>query len=170
MKKVGIGIIGLGPRAETLLASLAAMKEEINITAICDLRDDKIALLERKILEAGFAMPSKYHDYRQLIADTTVDAVLIPTSWNSHLQIADGQDFALTKDLLLLCRNGMLHVLPGSLGRIHRHLGQPLCQRGNALHVIHVFVGQEHPCDLLGADFQRIQALDNLRRTDPHIH
>ena len=89
MKKVGIGIIGLGPRAETLLASLAAMKEEINITAICDLLDEKITLLEKKILEAGFPAPAKYHDYRQLIEDQTVEAVLIPTSWNSHLKIAE---------------------------------------------------------------------------------
>ena len=34
MEKVNIGIIGLGPRAETLLASLAALKDEVNITAI----------------------------------------------------------------------------------------------------------------------------------------
>ena len=41
MEKVGIGIIGLGPRAETLLASLAAMTKEVNITAICDVKSAK---------------------------------------------------------------------------------------------------------------------------------
>ena len=89
MDKVGIGIIGLGPRAETLLASLASMTEEVNITAICDVKSDRIALLRKKILEAGFPAPAEYTDYRELIADPAVDAVLIPTSWNSHLKIAE---------------------------------------------------------------------------------
>ena len=89
MDKVGIGIIGLGPRAETLLASLASMTAEVNITAICDVKNDRIALLRKKILDAGFPAPAEYTDYRELIADPAVDAVLIPTSWNSHLKIAE---------------------------------------------------------------------------------
>ena len=89
MEKVNIGIIGLGPRAETLLASLAALKEEVNITAICDLRQDKIDFLEKKILDAGFSAPAKYFDYHQVAGDPNVDCVLIPTSWNSHLKIAE---------------------------------------------------------------------------------
>ena len=89
MDKVGIGIIGLGPRAETLLASLASMTQEVNITAICDVKSDRIALLRKKILDAGFPAPAEYSDYRELIADPAVDAVLIPTSWNSHLKIAE---------------------------------------------------------------------------------
>ena len=89
MEKVNIGIIGLGPRAETLLASLAALKDEVNITAICDLRQDKLDFLEKKILDAGFSAPAKYFDYHQVASDPNVDCVLIPTSWNSHLKIAE---------------------------------------------------------------------------------
>ena len=89
MKKVGIGIIGLGPRAETLLASLKFMTDQIGVTAICDFREERIALLRKKILEAKMAPPHEYRDYHQLIADPGVDAVLIPTSWNSHILIAE---------------------------------------------------------------------------------
>ena len=89
MDKVGIGIIGLGPRAETLLASLKAMTDVMNITAICDLNQARIDLLRTRILEAGMPAPKEYYDYRELIADSAVDAVLIPTSWNSHLKIAE---------------------------------------------------------------------------------
>ena len=88
MKKVGVGIIGLGPRAETLLASLKFMTEEIAVTAICDFKEERIALLRKKILEAKMDAPREYRDYHRLIADPAVDAVLIPTSWNSHLLIA----------------------------------------------------------------------------------
>lgn len=89
MNKVGIGIIGLGPRAETLLASLKEMTDVMNITAICDLEQSRIDLLRTRILEAGMPAPKEFFDYRQLIADPAVDAVLIPTSWNSHLKIAE---------------------------------------------------------------------------------
>ena len=89
MKKVGIGIIGLGPRAETLLASLKFMTDQISVTAICDFREERIALLRNKILEAKMPAPSEYRDHRRLIADPAVDAVLIPTSWNSHILIAE---------------------------------------------------------------------------------
>ena len=89
MSKVGIGIIGLGPRAETLLASLKAMTDVMSITAICDLKQERIDLLRTRIGEAGMPAAKEYFDYRELIADPAVDAVLIPTSWNSHLQIAE---------------------------------------------------------------------------------
>ena len=89
MNKVGIGIIGLGPRAETLLASLKEMTAVMNITAICDFQESRIELLKTRIHEAGMPAPNVYRDYRELIADSAVDAVLIPTSWNSHLQIAE---------------------------------------------------------------------------------
>ena len=89
MKKVGIGIIGLGPRAETLLASLKFMTDQIGVTAICDFREERIALLRKKILEAKMDAPREYRDYHRLIADPAVDAVLIPTSWNSHILIAE---------------------------------------------------------------------------------
>ena len=89
MAKVGIGIIGLGPRAETLLASLKFMTDVMEITAICDLNEARIELLRNKIRDTGMPAPKEYRNYRELIADPAVDAVLIPTSWNSHLQIAE---------------------------------------------------------------------------------
>lgn len=89
MKKVGIGIIGLGPRAETLLASLKFMTHLMDVTAICDVNQSRIDLLRSKILEGNMPAPREYYDYRELIADPAVDAVLIPTSWNSHLKIAE---------------------------------------------------------------------------------
>ena len=52
---VRIGMIGLGPRAETLLATLFLMKAEV--TAICDLSTEKcdrnLSLLTQKIKTFG---------------------------------------------------------------------------------------------------------------------
>ena len=88
MKIIGIGIIGLGPRAETLLASLKFMTDQIRIAAICDFKEERIALLRTRIGEAGMPPAHEYRDYHRLIEDPEVDAVLVPTSWNSHILIA----------------------------------------------------------------------------------
>ena len=89
MEKIGIGLVGLGGRAQTLLLSLGAMKEKIRIAAICDLSEERLALLSRKITEKGFETPEMFRDHRELIASPRVDALIVSTSWNSHIRIAE---------------------------------------------------------------------------------
>ena len=87
LRVVKLGLIGLGPRGETLTAALREI-EDIEICAICDL---KPALIEKMLgifKKNGKPLPRTYTDYRALIADSEVEGVLIPTSWNSHLAIA----------------------------------------------------------------------------------
>ena len=87
---VRIGMIGLGPRTETLLASVFALagNGEVKVTAICDLQDERIAKILGILESHGAEKPAVYKNYRELIASPDVDAVLVPTSWNSHLPIA----------------------------------------------------------------------------------
>ena len=87
---VRIGMIGLGPRTETLLASIFALagNGEVKVTAVCDLIDERIAKILGILESHGAEKPAVYKDYHELIADRNVDAVLVPTSWNSHLPIA----------------------------------------------------------------------------------
>ena len=89
MEKIGIGLVGLGGRAQTLLLSLGAMKEKIRIAAICDLSEERLALLSRKITKKGFETPEMFRDHRELIASPRVDALIVSTSWNSHIRIAE---------------------------------------------------------------------------------
>ena len=87
LRVVKLGLIGLGPRGETLTAALREI-EGIEICAICDL---KPALIEKMLgifKKNGKELPRTYTDYRALIADPEVEGVLIPPSWNSHLAIA----------------------------------------------------------------------------------
>ena len=90
---VKIGVIGLGPRAETLLATLRGLPQnECQVTAVCDLNTERIEKICNIFKANSLAVPAAYTDYKKLIADPEVQAVLIPTSWNSHLAIAaDGR-------------------------------------------------------------------------------
>ena len=86
---VKIGVIGLGPRAETLLATLRSLPQnECQVTAVCDLNTERIEKICNIFKANSLTVPAVYTDYKKLIADPEVQAVLIPTSWNSHLAIA----------------------------------------------------------------------------------
>ena len=91
MKKiVKLGIIGLGARGETLLATLFEFnREEVLVSAICDVKQERIDKFHQIMKDHDYPLATAYTDYRQLIASDDVDAVLIPTSWNSHLRIAE---------------------------------------------------------------------------------
>ena len=84
---VKIGIIGLGARAETLLASIFLM-EGIKVTAICDTRQERIERIHSIFDQHHAERPKAFQDYHALLEDPEVEALFVPTSWNSHLPIA----------------------------------------------------------------------------------
>ena len=87
VKKVKMGIIGLGQRGDVLTNTVLAC-EEAEIVALCDLYDDRLnAVAERVEKRAGNA-PKRYADYKALIRDPNVDAVLICSSWDEHVPMA----------------------------------------------------------------------------------
>ncbi|MBE6399495.1 MAG: Gfo/Idh/MocA family oxidoreductase [Lentisphaerae bacterium] len=89
-KTVKVGIIGLGARAETLLATIFCFdRSEVLVTAICDVSEARVARIQSIMESKDYPQPEVFADYRGLIASDNVDAVLVPTSWNSHLQIAE---------------------------------------------------------------------------------
>jgi predicted dehydrogenase len=83
--RIGIGIIGTGTRANNLMKSLTWLKSEgmnIEITAVCDVYRPR---LER----AAIAHKAKgYTDHRELLADSSVDAVIIASPDHHHGQQA----------------------------------------------------------------------------------
>ena len=83
-----LGIVGLGARSGGLLYTLFKMKDEVEITAVCDTRKEVIAPYVERFDKEGLPRPKVCGDHRELAALPEVDAVLIPTSWNSHLGIA----------------------------------------------------------------------------------
>ncbi|MBR7104293.1 MAG: Gfo/Idh/MocA family oxidoreductase [Lentisphaeria bacterium] len=86
-RTVSIGVIGLGSRTETLLFSILQMKD-VRIAAICDLKQERIDKISSILSRNNVPQPAVYRDCKELIKDPQVEAVFIPTSWNSHLKIA----------------------------------------------------------------------------------
>ena len=87
MEKVRVAVIGLGCRGE-LLASIIADMEEAQIVAVCDLYEDRRNKAAEMVQKKNGYTPKVSADYRELLRDDAVDAVIIAASWEAHIQIA----------------------------------------------------------------------------------
>ena len=87
MKKLRMGFIGLGCRGGALLDTILACKEA-EVTAVCDIYSDRVERAKAQILEKQQKVPACYTDYKKLLTDTSVEAVLVASSWNEHIRMA----------------------------------------------------------------------------------
>ena len=82
MKKLGIGLVGLGFASNPHEAGFSEMPEACRIVAVCDVKEDR-ANDRAQILEA-----KPYLRYMDLLDDPAVDLVDITTQHESHYEIA----------------------------------------------------------------------------------
>lgn len=87
MRKIKLGMIGLGCRGYTLLETVAAVGRA-EITAVCDVYADRIQKGKARVKELFGNTPAVYEDYRELLQDKNVEAVFIATPWNEHTRMA----------------------------------------------------------------------------------
>ena len=87
MKKVKVGMIGLGQRGMGLLGSILAC-DEADVVAVCDVYEDRRADGAKFVKEKRGVDVKTYEDYRALIDDKNVEAVVIATSWDEHTRMA----------------------------------------------------------------------------------
>jgi predicted dehydrogenase len=99
-----LGVIGLGARSRAHFAAFKSVPEA-RVTALCDLDSQQIDRVNRDLP----AKASGYTDYRELIADRNVDAVIIVAPNFLHRDMAlaalrAGKDVLVEKPLALTCR------------------------------------------------------------------
>ncbi len=85
--RVRIGFIGTGLRGQDHLA-LALRRRDVEVVALCDIDAGMLGKALQLVADAGRAAPSVHtgdvHAYRRLLADRTLDAVIIATPWEWH--------------------------------------------------------------------------------------
>lgn len=117
--RVGLGYIGLGNRGDQVHDAFLEHGDQ-ETRAVCDLRDEYMDFAIRK----SRAQPVKYTDYRKLIEEKNVDAVVIatPDHWHALMFIDAcnaGKDVYVEKPLSLTVAEGRRMVeVAGRTGRV----------------------------------------------------
>jgi myo-inositol 2-dehydrogenase/D-chiro-inositol 1-dehydrogenase len=78
-RKVNLAVIGTGRMGSVHVRNAARLIPEANLVAVCDIRLD----VARAVAEEC-GIPRVVEDYHELLADKTIEAVLIATSTDTH--------------------------------------------------------------------------------------
>jgi predicted dehydrogenase len=83
--KIAAGMIGIGIRGSQLLERLyAGSKDLATVAAISDAYTGNMAKAGARVETLGGNAPKRYRDYRELLQDKSVDAVIIATPEHLH--------------------------------------------------------------------------------------
>lgn len=109
-ERVMVGYVGLGNRGDQVHEGFLEYGDA-RTAAICDLKTSYLDLAEKKAKEKGHDTPKRYADWRKLIEDKTLDAVVIATPDHWHaLQMIEacnaGKDVYCEKPLSLTVLEG----------------------------------------------------------------
>ncbi len=87
-KPLKVGFIGVGGRG-TVLLRLAMQLDWVQVTAICDISERSLGRAQRLVERRGKPLPVGYgkgpEDYRRMLEECDLDAVIIGTPWKWHV-------------------------------------------------------------------------------------
>ena len=81
-RKINIAVIGTGRMGSVHVANIVRDIPQANLVAICDIRLDVAQAVADEL-----GIQRVVQDYRELLADPGIEAVLIATSTNTHAEI-----------------------------------------------------------------------------------
>ncbi len=87
-EKVRIGYIGLGRRGFGMFKNNIVKMKDVDILWICDFDEQKLERAQECLKEEGRPIARATTDYKKLLADPDVDAVLVMTGWDTHIECA----------------------------------------------------------------------------------
>lgn len=87
MKKIKLGIIGMGKRGTALIKTIAACKDA-DIIAVCDPYSDRVENAVAEAKKRTGKLPKGYTEYEKLLADSDVNTVFISCAWEGHSEVA----------------------------------------------------------------------------------
>ena len=85
--KIRIGMIGLGARGLRLLEMVYVQHPDVEFAAVCDRYMDRCEKAAEIIEKSGRNRPVITTDYKEVLAMPEVDAVILCTSWDHHVDL-----------------------------------------------------------------------------------
>ena len=88
MEKVRVAVIGVGCRGQYMLENCLWEMENMCVTAVCDIYEDRVQWAVEAIQRHGHPAPFATTDWHAVLNKDLADAVLILSAWESHVPIA----------------------------------------------------------------------------------
>ncbi len=86
-EKLNVAFIGLGGRGNGLMNLVLDTMPDVQVTGVCDLYADRTEKAKADVTAKRGIVPKATQNYKELLADPTIDAVVTPSSWESHMGI-----------------------------------------------------------------------------------
>ena len=86
-RTVNVGFIGYGNRGIGQLNTLLSMAD-VQVPAVCDIYADRAQAAAKAVETSRGYVPFSTTDYREVLAREDIEAVMILTSWQTHIPIA----------------------------------------------------------------------------------
>ena len=83
-----MGVIGLGNRGHSLLKHILLNMSDVEVIGVCDLYSDRVEEAIALVEAAGTKKPFGSVHYMDILNMESLDAVLVSTSWETHVEIA----------------------------------------------------------------------------------
>lgn len=88
MRKLKVGVIGLGKRGSGLMDTILKGIDEIDIVAVSDNYQDRVDDAVKKVVELRGNTPFGSTNYKDVLALSEVEAVIVATSWETHVSVS----------------------------------------------------------------------------------
>ena len=88
MEQWKVGIIGLGGRGMYHLRETLTERNDVYVSAVCDVYEDRCAAGVRTVEEKNGHTPKATRDYREVCESPDVDVVVITSAWENHVPAA----------------------------------------------------------------------------------
>lgn len=86
--KIRIGYIGCGARGQGVLRECLAQMQDVEIPVICDLSERNLAAASAILENAGQSAVRMTKNWREVISDPTLDAVMLMNGWENRAAMA----------------------------------------------------------------------------------
>ena len=85
---IKLGYIGLGVRGRGVLKHCIAQMPDVELAYLCDLSEERLELGKQICLEKGKPAPTLTQNYKDVLNDPSVDAVMLMTGWDNRPALA----------------------------------------------------------------------------------
>ncbi len=88
MNKIKFAVIGTGRRGTSLAKNVLAAMEDVDLVAVSDGYEDKANQCALEVEKVCGKRPLVYLDYRKMFSEVELDAVLVATGWEEHVNVS----------------------------------------------------------------------------------